>query len=223
MSNLPISQLPITLTANTDSQIVIVVDGVTCQMSKNDFLYNIPNFSGNTDNFNGSTMRTIYSRTNVITYNEGDTTDLFSGSTNFGSRNFPQSFFTNSINYNNKIVYFRITGKWGGEDNSPEIDITTKFGNDTLSTITISGSNTIGANNHPAEIYGEIIFNGGNAICCYSIGWCNNTGDYKRYALSDASIPISVTGFTGGDFQLIMNSNTSNDYTSYLGYIQIWN
>jgi hypothetical protein len=223
MSDLSISQLPISLTANTDSQIAVVVNGVTCQMSKNNFLNNIPNFSGNTDNLGGSTMRTIYSRTNVITYSIGLDSDLFSGSTNFGSRSFPESFFTNSVGYVNKIIHFRITGKWGSDDNSPTLAITTKFGSNTLNTITVDGSNTSQANNHPSEITGEIIINGGNATVCYSMGWCDNDGDFKRYALSDASTPISVTGFTGGNFQLIMNNGTTNSYESYLGYIQIWN
>lgn len=223
MPNLPISQLPLTTTANTEDVIAIVNDGVTKQISRNNFLNNIPDFSGNTDNLGGSTMRTIYSRTNVINYVEGEEADLFSGSTNFGSRNFPLEFFTNSVNYVDKIVHFRATGKWGGNDNSPTVQVTVQFGTDTLTTFTINGSDTSSANNHPSEIFGEIIFSGGNAIACYSIGWCANNGDFKRYALSDASTPIDVTGFSGGNFKLIMGSNTSNDFTSYLGYIQVWN
>jgi hypothetical protein len=223
MPNLPISQLPLTTTANTEDVIAIVNNGVTKQISRNNFLNNIPDFSGNTDNLGGSTMRTIYSRTNVINYVEGEDADLFSGSTNFGSRNFPLEFFTNSVNYVDKILHFRTTGKWGGNDSSPEIQVSVLFGSDTLTTFTVSGTDTSQANNRPAEIYGEIIFSGGNAVACYSIGWCDSQGEFKRYALSDASTPIDVTGFGGGDFKLIMGSNTTNDFTSYLGYIQVWN
>jgi hypothetical protein len=222
MPNLPISQLPVTVTADTTDVIAIVNNGITKQISRNNFLNNIPDFSGNTDSLGGSTMRTIYSRTNVITYNEGDNTDLFSGNTNFGSRTFDSTFFSNSSLYVDKIIHFRATGKWGNNDNTPIIEVTTLFGNDVLTTFTVPGSQTTGANDHPAEIYGEIVFSGGNAIACYSIGWCGANGDYKRYALSDASSPISVTGFTGGDFKLIIGSNTTNDFTSYLGYIQVW-
>lgn len=223
MPNLPITQLPTTVTADTTDVIAIVNNGMTKQITRNNFLNNIPNFSGNTDSLGGSSMRTIYSRTNVITYNEGDTTDFFSGSTNFGSRNFDSTFFSNSIFYVDKIVHFKVTGKWGNNDNSPQIEISVLFGNDTLNTFTVPGSQTTSANGHPSEIFGEIIFSGGNAIACYSMGWCGTNGDFKRYALSDASTPISVTGFTGGDFKLIMGSGTTNDFTSYTGHIQIWN
>jgi hypothetical protein len=119
-----------------------------------------------------------------------------------------------------KIIHFRITGKWGDEVSTPTVQITSKFGSDILVTATISGNQV---DNHPSEIFGEIIFNNGNAIACYSIGWCSNNGDFKRYALSDASTPIGVTGFSGGDFAIVMGSNTTNSFTTYLGYIQVWN
>jgi hypothetical protein len=221
--DLRISQLPTAITASNDSLLAIVVDGETEKITRNDFLNNIPSNPGNKDNLEGSYMRTIYSRTNTIVYNVGTASDFFTGSSNFGLRYFPESFFTNSVNYVDKIIHFRITGKWGGQDNSPEIGITSKFGTNILNTFTVSGTDTAGANNHPSEISGEIIFNNGNAIACYSIGWCANNGNFNRYALSDASTPIGVTGFSGGDFAIVMRSNTTNSFTTYLGYIQVWN
>jgi hypothetical protein len=222
--DLRISHLPTAITASNDSLLAIVVDGETAKITKkitrNDFLNNIPSNPGNKDNLEGSYMRTIYSRTNTIVYNVGTASDFFTGSSNFGSRYFPESFFTNSVNYVDKIIHFRITGKWGDEVPTPTVQITSKFGSDILVTATISGSQV---NNHPSEIFGEIIFNNGNAIACYSIGWCSNNGDFKRYALSDASTPIGVTGFSGGDFAIVMGSNTTNSFTTYLGYIQVWN
>jgi hypothetical protein len=172
---------------------------------------------------NDSLMRTVYSRTNVITYSVGTESDLFSGSTNFGSRNFPQSFFTNSSNYNNKTIHFRVTGKWasGGVNNNTTATITTKFGDDILSTsINTSLQETI---NKPSEILGEILITNGFAIVCYAVGWCDQTGDYRKSAISDPSTPIDVTGFNGGDFKLLIGSGTTRDFTSYIGYIQIWN
>lgn len=223
MSNLKISQLPVTNTSEVDDVIAIVNNDITKQINKNDFLINTPTFSGNTDTLIGSTMRTIYSRTNTINYVVGNSSDMFSGATSFGSRNFPQSFFTNSVNYKSKIIHFRIVGKWGSNDNSPTIEVTTQFGSDTLVTLTIPGTQTTGANGHSLEILGEITINNGNALCCYAIGWCDNAGNYQKYALSDASTPINITGFSGGDFKLIIDNDTSNDLTSYMGYIQIWN
>ena len=172
---------------------------------------------------NDSLMRTVYSRTNVITYSVGSESDLFSGSTNFGSRNFPQSIFANSSDYNNKTIHFRVTGKWasGGVNNNTTATITTKFGDDILSTsINSSLLETI---NKPSEILGEILITNGFAIVCYAVGWCDQTGDYRKAAISDPSTPIDVTGFNGGDFKLLIGSGTTRDFTSYIGYIQVWN
>lgn len=223
MSNLPISQLPIALTASNNTLLAIVENGETKQITRNNFLNSIPSGHGNSDDLNGSYMRTIYSRSNGIVYNIGTASDFFTGSTNYGSRYFPESFFTSSVNFVHKTIHFRVTGKWGNSDNTPEIEITTLFGNNTLQTFTVSGNQTTGANDHPSEISGEIIINSGNAVVCYSIGWCGSNGDFKRYALSDASTPVGITGFSGGDFRLVMGSNTTNSFTSYLGYIQVWN
>jgi hypothetical protein len=222
MRNLPISQLPLTTTANTEDVIAIVNNGVTKQISRNNFLNNIPDFSGNTDNLGGSTMRTIYSRTNVINYVVGQEADLFSGTTNFGSRNFPSEFFSNSVNYNSKTIHFRITGVWAtGGNNDTTATITTKFGDDVLTTsINVDLDFTV---NKPSEIFGEIMITNGFAIVCYSVGWCDQTGDFRRTALSNPSTPIDVSAFSGGDFKLLIGSATDRNFTSYLGYIQVWN
>jgi hypothetical protein len=222
MRNLPISQLPLTTTANTEDVIAIVNNGVTKQISRNNFLNNIPDFSGNTDNLGGSAMRTIYSRTNVINYVVGQEADLFSGTTNFGSRNFPSEFFSNSVNYNSKTIHFRITGVWAtGGNNDTTATITTKFGDDVLTTsINVALDFTV---NKPSEIFGEIMITNGFAIVCYSVGWCDQTGDFRRTALSNPSTPIDVSAFSGGDFKLLIGSATDRSFTSYLGYIQVWN
>jgi hypothetical protein len=221
MEDILISELPLYTGETTGTYILINNSGETETFKVlREVLLN-PTTSGNTDNLGGANMRTIYSRTNVITYNVGTEADLFSGSTNFGSRNFPSSFFTNSVNYSNKIIHFRVTGKWGTIV-TPDSDvvITTKFGNDIVATssITLDFSS-----NKPSEIFGEIVINNGSAIVCYSVGWCDQTGDFRRSPLSDPSTPLVVSGFNGGDFKLIIGSATDNRYTSYIGYIQVWN
>ena len=222
MPNLPITQLPITVTANTTDVTVVVNDGVTKQISRNNYLINLPNFSGNSDNFESATLRTIYNRTNVIPYSVGNESDLFSGTTNFGNRNFSQSFFTNSVDYNNKTIHFRITGQWssgGGTDTTSTI--TTKFGDDIIST----SINTVlqQSVNKPSEILGEITITNGFAVVCYAIGWCDQTGDYRKVSLTDPSTPVDVSNFNGGDFKLLIGSGTTRNFTSYTGYIQLWN
>ena len=167
-------------------------------------------------------MRTIYSRTNVINYSVGDESDLFSGTTNFGQRNFPQSFFTNSSDYNNKTIHFRLTGQWAsGGSADTTATMTIKFGDDTLST----SINTLlqQSTNKPSEFLGEITITNGFAVVCYAVGWCDQTGDYRKTALSDPSTPVNVTGFNGGDFKFLIGSGTTKNFTSYTGYIQLWN
>jgi hypothetical protein len=220
MANLKISQLPITKYVEVSDPLASVHSGVTSQITKNDFLVNLNNFTGNTDTLDGSVIRNLYSRSNVITSTLGVNSDLMSGTTQYGSRNFPTSFFTNSVDYKNKIVHFRLTGVWGSADNTPAVDFKLYFGNDLLFSGSATGAQ---ANNHPVEIMGEISFVTGFAIPCVSIGWCENNGTFLRYALSNPSVPINVSSFTGGDLKLILGSTTSNTITTYLGYIQIFN
>ena len=60
---------------------------------------------GNVDTLGGVAMRTLYSRANVINYTVGTDADLMGGSSNFGSRNFPEQFFTDSASYNAKAIH----------------------------------------------------------------------------------------------------------------------
>ena len=176
---------------------------------------------GNVDTLGGVAMRTLYSRTNVINYSVGTEADLLSGSSNFGSRNFPTQFFTDSVNYVSKIIHFRVTGKWGTvvTPNTSAV-ITTKFGDSIVSTST----NVLDfSSNKPSEIFGEIIITNGFAIVCYSVGWCDQTGDFRRQPISDPSTPVNVSSFTGGDFKVLIGSATNNSFTSYTGYVQVWN
>jgi hypothetical protein len=222
MADSPISQLPVTKNSEVTDVIPIVNDNTTKQINRNDFLINTPSFSGNTDTLVGATIRTVYSRTNVIQYSVGTESDLFSGTTNFGSRSFPQSFFTNSSGYNNKTIHFRVTGQWaGGGGNDTTATITTKFGNDILSTSINSLLSQ--SSNKPSEILGEITITNGFAVVCYAVGWCDQTGDYRKLAISDPSTPVDVSGFNGGDFQLLIGSETTRGFTSYVGYVQVWN
>jgi hypothetical protein len=176
---------------------------------------------GNVDTLGGVAMRTLYSRTNVINYSVGTEADLLSGSSNFGSRNFSTQFFTDSVNYVSKIIHFRVTGKWGTvvTPNTSSV-ITTKFGDSIVSTST----NVLDfSSNKPSEIFGEIIITNGFAIVCYSVGWCDQTGDFRRQPISDPSTPVNVSSFTGGDFKVLIGSATNNSFTSYTGYVQVWN
>jgi hypothetical protein len=176
---------------------------------------------GNIDTLGGVAMRTLYSRTNVINYSVGTEADLLSGSSNFGSRNFSTQFFTDSVNYVSKIIHFRVTGKWGTvvTPNTSAV-ITTKFGDSVVSTLT----NVLDfSSNKPSEIFGEIIITNGFAIVCYSVGWCDQTGDFRRQPISDPSTPVNVSSFTGGDFKVLIGSATNNSFTSYTGYVQVWN
>lgn len=176
---------------------------------------------GNIDTLGGVAMRTLFSKNNPIEYVEGvdDINLLKGGEGDFGSPEFPLEFFEDSVNYHSKTIHFRITGRWADLDATPDVSITIKFGDDVLFTTNFTGAQ---ANNHPAEIMGEIMFTEGNAYPCCSMGWCENNGTMRRWALSEPTAR-DVTAFQGGNLQVVMNSTTTNSFTSYLAYVQVWN
>ena len=177
---------------------------------------------GNVDTLGGVAMRTLFSKNDPTEYVEGvEDVDLLKSGTgiNFGSTSFPLEFFEDSVNYNSKTIHFRITGKWAALDATPDVSITIKFGDDVLFTTNFTGTQ---ANNHPAEIMGEIMFTEGNAYPCCSMGWCENNGTLRRWALSEPTAR-DVTAFQGGKLKVVMNSTTTNSFTSYLAYVQVWN
>jgi hypothetical protein len=183
---------------------------------------NINSTGGNIDTLKGVAMRTLYSKNVPTEYaaGEGDIDLLKSSGGFFGSTLFPTEFFTNSVNYNSKTIHFRITGKWGTKDNSPTVSISFRFGGQVFNGIGFSGSV---ANGHPAEIMGEIMITGGNAYVCSSMGWCENNGTMRRWALSNPSVPVDISNFTEGDLQIVMKDTTTNSFTSYFAYVQVWN
>jgi hypothetical protein len=220
-----ITQLPLTESASTSSVIAVVVDGVTSQISKSDFLNNIGNFTGNTDTFDAFTQRTIYSRNNTTVYTEAAANvNFFSGTSqnSIGTITFPTSFFQNSPNYRSKLLHFRVVGKTGSGSNSETINISMNFGNQLLSGSSIGNTTVDFFQNKPFEISGELIFNNSQVSVCYSLGYCDQTQDFKKVPLSDASTSQTISGFTGGDLKLIINTGTTINMTSYFGYVQMW-
>lgn len=220
-----ITELPITESASTNSVIAVVVDGVTSQISKSDFLNNIEGFTGNTDNFEAFTQRTIYSRNNTIAYTEAaaDVNFLTGNSQNtIGTVTFPTSFFENSPNYRSKLLHFRVVGKTGVGSSSETVNISMGFGSQTLTGASL-GDLTVGSiQEKPFEIVGELIFNNSQITACYSLGWCDNQGEFKKLPLSDPTSPQTISGFTGGDLKLIIGTGTTIGMTSYFGYVQMW-
>jgi hypothetical protein len=220
-----ITELPITESASTSSVLAVVVDGITSQISKNDFLNNIGNFTGNTDSFEAFTQRTIYSRNNTITYTEAaaEVNFLTGASTNsIGTVTFPTSYFQNSPNYRSKIIHFRVVGKTGAGVNNETINVSMSFGGQSLTGSSIGNITVDFFQNKPFEISGELIFNNSQVIVCYSLGYCDQTSDFRKVPLSDPSTPQTISGFTGGDLKLLIGTGTTIDMTSYFGYVQMW-
>jgi len=179
------------------------------------------NSSGsNTDDLGGTTVRTLYTRTNTISHTDSVNTDFLSGSSEaFGSRDIPSSFLSNT-NFKSKALHFRVFGAF--TSNNTDCDVYLQIGNDILTHSNI-GATLSQPNNHPFEILGEVYFTNGEARVCYSMGHCANNGDYKRYPLSDATQLQDVTSFGGGDFKLIISGTGNIDLTSYGGYLQVFN
>jgi hypothetical protein len=55
------------------------------------------------------------------------------------------------------------------------------------------------------------------------LGYCDQTSDFRKVPLSDPTIPQTISGFTGGNLNLNINSGTTIGMTTYYGYVQSWN
>jgi hypothetical protein len=222
MPNLPISQLPIASSIAGNELIPIVQDNIT-KYSTVSFI--VTSSSGsNIDNLGGVAVRTLYTRNDAVTYTPGTNTDFMSGSINdiWGSREIPSSFLQNT-DFVAKIIHFRTFGAFGSTGGSETFRCFLQIGDNKLNSSDIGNVTLSQPDNHPFEILGEIIFTEGQATVCYSLGHCDNAGDYKRYPLSNAATPDTVTSFTGGDFKLIISGSSTNPMTSYAAYIQVFN
>jgi hypothetical protein len=223
MANLPISGLPSTTQITSDSIIPIVQDGTTKQITYADFL---SSGSVNSDSLGGASVRTLYTRNSDLVYTSGsDTnTDFLGGSTTWGSRALPQSFFDDSINYVAKILHFRAVGKFAsGGSSDTNAAIRLQIGDQILSGSNL-GTQTLGfSSNKPFEILGELVITAGSASACYSIGWCDQTGDMRSTPLSDVTVSGSFANLTPGDFKIIVSGSTNRTMTSYYAYFQAYN
>jgi len=222
MANLPISGLPSTTQITSNSIIPIVQDGTTKQITYADFL---SSGSVNADSLGGASVRTFYTRNSDITYTSGsDTnTDFLGGSTTWGSRALPQSFFDDSVNYVAKILHFRAVGKFASGGTNTDAAIRLQIGDQILVGSNLGTQTLDFSSNKPFEILGELIITAGSASACYSIGWCDQTGDMRRTPLSDVTVSGSFANLTPGDFKIIVSGSTNRTMTSYYAYVQTYN
>jgi hypothetical protein len=222
MANLPISGLPSTTQITSDSIIPIVQDGTTKQITYANFL---SSGSINSDSLGGASVRTFYTRNSDITYTSGlDTnTDFLGGSTTWGSRALPQSFFDDSVNYVAKILHFRAVGKFASGGTNTDAAIRLQIGDQILVGSNLGTQTLDFSSNKPFEILGELIITAGSASACYSVAWCDQTGDLRRTPLSDVTVSGSFANLTPGDFKIIISGSTNRTMTSYYAYVQAYN
>ena len=222
MPNLPISQLPQANNLSGNELLVVVQDGITKYSTINSVV--VSSSGSNADTLGGTAVRTLYTRNDSVSYTPGTNADLMSGSIGdiWGSREIPQSFLQNT-DFTAKILHFRTFGAFGSAGGNDNISCYIQIGNNILTSSNVGAITLTQPDNHPFEILGELIFTGGECTVCYSIGHCDNQGDYKRYPLSNAALPDTVTSFTGGDFKLIISGSSINPMTSYASYIQMYN
>ncbi len=185
------------------------------------------NSSGsNLDSLGGVSIRTIYSRNSDITYTAGIGTnvDFMSGSTIFGSRFLPQSFFDESVNFKGKILHFRTVGKFAsGGGNDTDATIYLAIGDHILSGSNLGKQDIDFSSNKPFEILGELIITAGSSSACYSIAWCDQTGDLRRTPLGDVTVSGSFANTTPGEFKIIISGSTTRNMTTYYSYLQVYN
>jgi hypothetical protein len=222
MANLPISGLPSTTQITSDSIIPIVQDGTTKQITYSDFL---SSGSVNADSLGGASVRTLYARNSDVAYTSGSGTnvDFLGGSTTWGSRALPQSFFDDSVNYVAKILHFRAVGKFATGGTDTDASIRLQIGDQILVGSDVGEQTLSFSSNKPFEILGELIITAGSASACYSIGWCDQTGDMRRTPLSDVTVSGSFANLTPGDFKIIVSGSTNRTMTSYYAYFQAYN
>jgi hypothetical protein len=188
----------------------------------------IPTVTGNNaDDLGGTAIRTIYTRNNQIVYTSGSGVNvdfLENADSNFGSRTITQNFIDNSANYKSKIIQFRVVGKtvFTG-NNSDNVSVYLSIGDQKLTETDLGLQSAPFINNKPFEIFGELIFSGSQVMSCYSLGWCDQTGDFRRKSKSDPTTPQDISGFTEGDLKIIVSGSTDITMTSYYGYIQVFN
>jgi hypothetical protein len=219
----PISGLPQTTQITSDSIIPIVQDGITKQITYSDFL---SSGSVNADSLGGASVRTLYTRNNDIIYTSGlgTNTDFLGSSTTWGSRALPQSFFDDSVNYVAKVLHFRAIGLFAsGGSNDTNAAIRLQIGDQIISGSNLGIQTLSFTANKPFEILGELYITAGSASACYSIGWCDQTGDMRRTPLSNVTISGSFANLTPGDFKIIVSGSTNRTMTSYYAYFQVFN
>ena len=184
------------------------------------------NSSGsNVDSLGGVAVRTLYSRDSDVVYTSGSVNvNFMSGSNQFGSCTLPSSFFDESINFVSKILHFRAVGKFASTaGNDTNASIYLAVGNQIISGSDLGIQTLAFSTNKPFEILGEVIITAGSASACYSIGWCDQTGDMRRTPLSDVTISGSFADLTPGDFKVIISGSTDRTMTSYYSYLQVFN
>jgi len=225
MSHKRISDLNFTTAVENSDLIPVVQSGETKKVAFGNLFGSLLNLGVNQDTLGGSLSRTLYTQTETITHIGGSQIDLFSASVGnfFGSRNLPSEFFGSSGNFLSKIIHFRTFGAFDPNDNDTNFNVFLQVGEDIITPSSRGNITLSQAKGHPMEILGEIIFSNGTVRACYSLGHCNNQGDYKRYPLSDATVTQEVFAFSGGDLKLIVSSSTNINFTTYAGYIQVFN
>lgn len=224
MADSKISNLPSTSQTTPDTIIPVVQGGVTKQITYANF---VSSGSSNADDLGGASIRTIYSRDNQVTYTSGSgiNVDILAGDGGtFGSRTITQNFIDNSADYKSKVIHFRAVGKtvFTG-DNSNDVSVYLSIGDQKLTSTDLGLQAAAFINNKPFEITGELIFSSSQCIPCYSLGYCDQTGDFKKLPKSDPATPQDISGFTEGDLKIIISGSTDITMTSYYGYIQVWN
>jgi len=230
MADLKISQLPQVEIVEDQDDIAVVQGGVTSRSTKNVFLSGSSGYTRNIDTLNLPVQKTLFVRDGEFSVLSADVltgtpnTNLFTTDAipYIGSTDITDEFISGATNFVAKNIEFRVVGKFG--NSGTDFVSSLYIGEQLLTASTVSEiTGLTKAIDHPFEISGDLLFTSGSVRVCYSLGYCNDKGEFGRYALSDATTTQDITSFSGGPLQLKIESGTTIDVYTYFANIRLNN
>lgn len=179
---------------------------------------------GTSENVTVYPQGTMYAHfSNVYAFPPSDI-DILSGSlgTYEGIRTLGVDFYNQVTDSKARILRFRATGKFD-VNTGQDLVCYVKLGNQILNSTNL-GTVTLNQNQgHPFEIVYDIVFQNTEIRTCGAIGYCDNTGDYRKVALSNLYVADTAVVGMVGDIQMVISGSSTTVMTGSLVNIEFLN